>query len=321
MPPEVTNWIKSTAIMIKSVKDNLAKEYKEDRLKAQTGNMNVTNTTIMEDKSKTPSSSIKAPNVLDAGIYVDGAAKIQGSLNKTEEDKLLLTIKDLQAKLKNQNDSIQKQSKDYAARLIAFEKEKLVWQNETRRELDRKKKLFEKIMKEQREKYENATMVSLKGKIIEQQVNLDDLKANVTTITKLNQANKDKLKVYASNLTLIKEQNDKNKAIIQTHVIKEKKLKLELEAEQKEHQIELAKMEKEYESELQEVVAKMNSTFFDALKNETLLLEQRKCGAGAEKNTTEEKEEPKSTCNETLAGWKDKGYRGCQTKTRKGYTC
>ena len=86
-------------------------------------------------------------------------------------------------------------------------------------------------MKEQREKYENATMVSLKGKIIEQQVNLDDLKANVTTITKLNQANKDKLKVYASNLTLIKEQNDKNKAIIQTHVIKEKKLKLELEAE------------------------------------------------------------------------------------------
>ena len=165
MPPEVTNWIKSTAIMIKSVKDNLAKEYAEDRLRAQTGNQNITNTTVVEDKSKAPSTSVKAPNVLDAGIYVQGSAKIQGSLNKTEEDKLLLTIKDLQAKLKNQNDSIQKQSKDYAARLLAFEKEKLVWKNETRRELDRKKKLFETIMREQREKYENATMISLKDKI------------------------------------------------------------------------------------------------------------------------------------------------------------
>jgi hypothetical protein len=37
MPPEVTNWIKTTAIMIKTLKENVAKEYKEDRLKAQTG--------------------------------------------------------------------------------------------------------------------------------------------------------------------------------------------------------------------------------------------------------------------------------------------
>jgi hypothetical protein len=71
----------------------------------------------------------------------------------------------------------------------------------------------------------------------------------------------------------------------------------------------------------------MNNTFFEALKKETLLLEQKKCGAGAEKNETFTSNvkavivNETSECNETLAGWKDKRYRGCQTKTRKGYTC
>jgi hypothetical protein len=115
---------------------------------------------------------------------VQGSAKIQGSLNKTEEDKLLLTVKDLQAQLKKQSSSIDKQSKDYAARLIAFEKEKLLWKNETRKELDRKKQLFEKIMREQREKYENATMISLKDKIMEQDKMLASYKNNLTLVKK-----------------------------------------------------------------------------------------------------------------------------------------
>ena len=88
MPTEVINWIKSTAIMMKAVKDNLAKEYAEDRLKAQTAAQNKTNTTIIEDKSKTPNPIIEAPNALDSGIYVKGASGSMGSLNKTEEDKL-----------------------------------------------------------------------------------------------------------------------------------------------------------------------------------------------------------------------------------------
>lgn len=34
MPPEVIEWVKSTAIMIKSVKDRIAEDYAEDRLQA-----------------------------------------------------------------------------------------------------------------------------------------------------------------------------------------------------------------------------------------------------------------------------------------------
>jgi hypothetical protein len=81
--------------MIKVLKENVAKEYKEDRMKAQTGDQNITNTAIKDDKSKSTSSAAKAPNALDAEIYVQGGSKLQGSLNKTEEDKLLLTVKDL----------------------------------------------------------------------------------------------------------------------------------------------------------------------------------------------------------------------------------
>ena len=54
----------------------------------------------------------------------------------------------------------------------------------------------------------------------------------------------------------------------------------------------------------------MNNTFFEALKNETMLLEQKKCGAVADKNETNTNTTV-SSCNETIAGWKDKGYRGC----------
>jgi len=56
---------------------------------------------------------------------------------------------------------MQNQNKDYATRIAAFETEKLMWKNETRKELEQKKKLFENIMKEQKKKYENTTMIDL----------------------------------------------------------------------------------------------------------------------------------------------------------------
>jgi len=88
MPQEVINWVKSTAYMIKSVKDNLAKEYAEDRIKAQTVSLNKTDTSIVEDKSVKPNPIIVAPNAADSQIYVKGAANTDGSLNKTQEEKL-----------------------------------------------------------------------------------------------------------------------------------------------------------------------------------------------------------------------------------------
>lgn len=64
---------------------------------------------------------------------------------------------------------MQNQNKDYATRIAAFETEKLMWKNETRKELEQKKKLFENIMKEQKERYENTTMISLQDKIKNQE--------------------------------------------------------------------------------------------------------------------------------------------------------
>jgi hypothetical protein len=58
----------------------------------------------------------------------------------------------------------------------------------------------------------------------------------------------------------------------------------------------------------------MNNTFFEALKKETLLLEQKKCGAGAEKNETFSKNVKSvvtNSCDETLKGKYGSGYKGC----------
>lgn len=143
-------------------------------------------------------------------------------------------------------------------------------------------------MEEQKAKYENATMLSLQDKIKEQEKSLATLVQNITSIKKEQEANKQRLEI-------------------------------ELERTKKEYEKELETQEKEYESELEEVVSKMNSTFFEALKNETMLLEQSKCGD--DENDTGSAEEDTNQCNETLAGSKDREYRGCQTTTRKGYTC
>lgn len=40
MPEEVINWVKSTAFLMKTIQDNIAKEYEEDRLNAQTNPQN-----------------------------------------------------------------------------------------------------------------------------------------------------------------------------------------------------------------------------------------------------------------------------------------